>query len=242
MSMSPCQVLLQAREEVAGGTMAFYFQRPAGFAFKAGQAIDLILPDAVAPGGQSQRHTFSLVSAPFEHELAIATRMRDSAFKRALKMLPIGGLVDIEGPFGSLTLHNERTRQAIFIAGGIGITPFMSMLRQATHDRLPQEMVLLYSNRRPEDAAFLLELQDLEQQNVNFRLLPTMTEMGKSLMPWQGETSHVTEDLLRKTMNGFLKPVFYVAGPPGLVAAVCDMLNRVGVNDDDIRSEEFYGY
>lgn len=242
MSMSTWQVLLQSREEVAGGTMAFYFQRPAGFAFKAGQAIDLILPDAVAPGGQSQRHTFSLVSAPFEHELAIATRMRDSAFKRALRMLPIGGLVDIEGPFGSLTLHNERTRPAIFIAGGIGITPFMSMLRQATHDRLPQEMVLLYSNRRPEDAAFLLELQDLERQNVHFRLLPTMTEMGKSLMPWQGETNHISEDLLRKTMNGFLRPVFYVAGPPGLVAAVCDMLNRVGVNDDDIRSEEFYGY
>ncbi|WP_442909706.1 FAD-dependent oxidoreductase, partial [Hydrogenophaga sp.] len=150
MSMSTWQVLLQAREEVAGGTMAFYFQRPAGFAFKAGQAIDLILPATVAPGGQSQRHTFSLVSAPFESELVIATRMRDSAFKRALKMLPIGGLVEIEGPFGSLTLHNERARPAIFIAGGIGITPFMSMLRQATHDRLPQEMVLLYSNRRPE--------------------------------------------------------------------------------------------
>lgn len=242
MSMSTCQALLQAREEVAVGTMAFHFQRPAGFAFKAGQAIDLILPAAEVAGGQSQRHAFSLVSAPFEDELVITTRMRDSVFKRALRMLPIGALVEIEGPFGSLTLHSDRARPAIFIAGGIGITPFMSVLRQATHDRLPQEMVLLYSNRRPEDAAFLPELQNLERHNAKFHLVPTMTEMGKSLMPWQGETSHVTEDLLRKTMNGFLKPVFYVAGPPGLVAAVCDMLNRVGVNDDDIRSEEFYGY
>lgn len=242
MSMSTCQALLQAREEVAAGTMAFYFQRPAGFAFKAGQAIDLILPAAEVAGGQSQRHAFSLVSAPFEDELVITTRMRDSVFKRALRMLPIGALVEIEGPFGSLTLHSDRARPAIFIAGGIGITPFMSVLRQATHDRLPQEMVLLYSNRRPEDAAFLPELQNLERHNAKFHLVPTMTVMGKSVMPWQGETSHVTEDLLRKTMNGFQKPVFYVAGPPGLVAAVCDMLNRVGVNDDDIRSEEFYGY
>ena len=240
--MSTCQVPLQAREEVASGTMAFHFQRPAGFAFKAGQAIDLILPAAVAADGQSQRHAFSLVSAPFEDELVITTRMRDSVFKRSLKMLPIGGRVEIEGPFGSLTLHNERARPALFIAGGIGITPFMSMLRQATHDRLPQEMVLLYSNRRPEDAAFLLELQNLERQNANFHLLPTMTAMDKSAMPWPGETSHITEELLRKTMNGLQKPVFYVAGPPGLVAAMCDVLNRVGVNDDDIRSEEFYGY
>ena len=240
--MSTCQALLQAREEVASGTMAFHFQRPAGFAFKAGQAIDLILPAAVAADGQSQRHAFSLVSAPFEDELVITTRMRDSVFKRSLKMLPIGGLVEIEGPFGSLTLHNERARPALFIAGGIGITPFMSMLRQATHDRLPQEIVLLYSNRRPEDAAFLLELQNLERQNANFHLLPTMTAMDKSDRPWPGETSHITEELLRKTMNGLQKPVFYVAGPPGLVAAMCDVLNSVGVNDDDIRSEEFYGY
>jgi ferredoxin-NADP reductase len=240
--MSTCQVLLQAREEVASGTMAFHFQRPAGFAFKAGQAIDLILPAAVAADGQNQRHAFSLVSAPFEHELVISTRMRDSVFKRALKMLPIGGLVEVEGPFGSLTLHNERARPALFIAGGIGITPFMSMLRQATHDRLPQEMVLLYSNRRPEDAAFLLELQNLARQNANFHLLPTMTEMDKSDRPWQGETSHITEDLLRKTMAGLQKPVFYAAGPPGLVAAMREVLNRVGINDDDIRSEEFYGY
>jgi ferredoxin-NADP reductase len=240
--MSTRQALLQAREEVASGTMAFHFQRPAGFAFKAGQAIDLILPAAVAAGGQNQRHAFSLVSAPFEHELVIATRMRDSVFKRALRMLPIGGLVEIEGPFGSLTLHNERARPALFIAGGIGITPFMSVLRQATHDRLPQEMVLLYSNRRPEDAAFLLELQNLERQNASFRLVPTMTAMDKSDRPWQGETGHITEDLLRKTMNGLQKPVFYAAGPPGLVAAMRDLLNRVGVNDDDIRSEEFFGY
>jgi ferredoxin-NADP reductase len=103
-------------------------------------------------------------------------------------------------------------------------------------------MVLLYSNRRPEDAAFLLELQNLARQNANFHLLPTMTEMDKSDRPWQGETSHITEDLLRKTMAGLQKPVFYAAGPPGLVAAMREVLNRVGINDDDIRSEEFYGY
>ena len=132
--MSTYHVRLQACEEIADGTMAFHFQRPAGFTFKAGQAIDLILPAATAADVASARHAFSLVSAPMEQELMIATRMRDSTFKRALKSLPIGSQVDIEGPFGSLTLHNDRARPAVFIAGGIGITPFMSVLRQATHD------------------------------------------------------------------------------------------------------------
>ncbi|MEO8384782.1 MAG: FAD-dependent oxidoreductase [Betaproteobacteria bacterium] len=240
--MSTYQVVLLAREEIADGTMAFHFQRPAGFTFKPGQAVDLILAAAPAVDGQLARHAFSLVSALFEQTLVVATRMRDSTFKQALKVLPIGGQAEIDGPFGSLTLHNDRARPAVLIAGGIGITPFMSMLRQAMHENLPQYLLLHYSNRRPEDAAFLLELQNLERQNVNFHLAATMTEMAKSSRPWLGETSPITEDLVSKSIVGLHKPVFYVVGPPGMVAAMRELLNRLHVEDDDIRSEEFYGY
>ena len=117
---------LRGREQVAHGTMAFHFDKPAGFKFKAGQAIDVVLLEASGTDPQSARHTFSIVSAPFENELVVATRMRDSAFKRALGALPIGASIAIEGPFGSLSLHNDRARPALFIAGGIGITPIRS--------------------------------------------------------------------------------------------------------------------
>lgn len=240
--MSTSHVTLQASEEIAEGTMAFHFRRPPGFIFRAGQAIDLVLPNAPDVNGQSGRHAFSIVSAPFEQELVVATRMRDSAYKRALKSSAIGATADIDGPFGALTLHNDRTRSAVFIAGGIGITPFMSMLRQATHDRSPQMLLLLYSNRRPEDAAFFSELQDLEQQNVNFRLIATMTDTTKSARPWLGESSPINEAFIRRNVAGLVKPVFYVVGPPGMVAAMREALNRIGVDDDDICSEEFYGY
>jgi ferredoxin-NADP reductase len=167
--------------------MAFHFEKPTGFSFKPGQAIDVVLIDPPTTDPQSARHTFSIVSAPFQGELVVATRMRDSAFKRAFKSVPVGSPAKLEGPFGSLTLHNNRARPAVFIAGGIGITPFMRILRQAAKDQLPQRLLLLYSNRRPEDAAFLAELQQLEQQNKNFRLVATMTEMSKSSRPWEGK-------------------------------------------------------
>lgn len=240
--MTTYDVTLKGREEVAAGTMAFHFAKPDGFSFKPGQAIDVVLIDPPTTDAQSARHTFSIVSAPFQDELVVATRMRDSAFKRAFKSLSIGSPAKFDGPFGSLTLHNERARPAVFIADGIGITPFMSILRQATQDQLPQRLLLLYSNRRPEDAAFLVELQQLEQQNTNFRLVATMTEMSKSSRSWAGETGLIDEDLLKRVTGDLAAPIYYLAGPPAMIKAVRQTLNHAGIDDDDIRSEEFYGY
>jgi ferredoxin-NADP reductase len=240
--MSTKQARLTGRDEVAEGTMAFHFEKPAGFSFKPGQAVDIVLTDAHSGEASGARHTFSIVSAPFEDELVVATRMRDSAFKRALKSLPIGSSVGIDGPFGSLTLHNNRDRPAIFVAGGIGITPFISILRQATRDRLPHRLLLLYSNRRPEDAAFLDELRELERRNENFRLVATMTQMDQSKRPWDGETRLIDEHLIRAISDGLAAPIHYIAGPPAMIEAMRRLLNRAGVDDDDIRSEEFLGY
>lgn len=233
---------LRGREQVAQGTTAFHVDKPAGFSFKPGQAIDIVLPGSAAGDAQSARHTFSLVSAPFENELVVTTRMRDSAFKHALGALPIGASIAIEGPFGSLTLHNDRDRPAVFIAGGIGITPFMSIVAQAAEDGLQQRLVLLYSNRRPEDSAYLAELQELERRNPYFHLIATMTLMSGSTQAWTGLRGPIDEALVKRESADLVKPVYYLAGPPGMVEAMRQMLNDAGVNDDDIRSEEFYGY
>jgi len=233
---------LRARAQVAQGTMAFHFNKPAGFVFEPGQAIDLVLPGSTAADPQSGRHTFSIVSAPFEADLMIATRMRDSEFKRTLGALPIGAGVTIEGPTGELVLHAERARAAVFIAGGIGVTPFVSMLRQAAQDALQQDLVLLYANRRPEDAAFLAELQALERRNPRFRLRPTMTQMIKSSQAWDGLRGPVDENLIAQAVQGLPQPIHYLAGPPAMVESMRLTLNEAGIDDSDIRSEEFYGY
>lgn len=229
-------------EPIAENTMAFHLEKPTGFGFRPGQAIDVVLTDPPAGDAQSARHAFSIVSAPFQQQLTFATRMRGSAFKRALRALPIGSPVGLQGPFGSLVLHNNRTRTAVFLAGGIGITPFMSILRQAANDQLRQRILLLYANRRPEDAAFLVELQQMERQNRNFRLVATMNEMGKSNQAWAGETRLIDADLIQRVTADLAAPIFYLAGPPTMVDALRRALGRAGIDDDDIRSEEFYGY
>lgn len=237
--MASHEISLLSHEEIAHGTMAFHFEKPRDFSFKAGQAVDVTLIGNAEKVGPP--HAFSLVSAPFEERLTIATRLRDSRFKQALRAMTPGSPVRIEGPLGSLILHNNRARPAVFVAGGIGVTPFVSILRQAAHARLEQRLILLYSNRRPEDAAYLSELRALERTNGNCSLLATMTQAAKSSMPWTGQTGSIDRALIERVSSELVAPIYYVAGPPTMVEDLRQTLNSAGI-DDDIRSEEFYGY
>ena len=230
--MARHEVTLAGHEEVAEGTTAFRFEKPAGFEFKAGQSANFVLLEP-PPEPNSARRTFSLASAPYENELVVATRMRDgSHYKRALKALPAGSKLRLVGPLGNMTLHEDPARAAVFIAGGIGITPFRSMLRQAEQDRLGHRLYLAYSNRRREHAAFLDELQGLERRNPRFRLLAPMTDAEGML----------DEEKLKRFAGDTPSPVYYLAGPPAMVEAMKAILARNGVAADDVRSEEFFGY
>ena len=168
--------------------------------------------------------------------------MRDTAFKRVLRKASPGLQVKIDDPGGSFVLHRKSERQAVFLAGGIGITPFVSIIRQAGHDKSPHQMYLFYSNRRLGDAAFLDVLSEATEQNPNFHLIATMTGEDKSHRQWKGETGHINKDMLTKHLPWLQGPIYYLAGPPAMVATTRRMLIEAGVDEDDIRAEEFSGY
>lgn len=235
-------VRLKNREEVAERTIAFRFERLPGWTFKAGQSIDMTLIDPPESDSEGNTRAFSIASAPQEDTLMVATRMRDTAFKRTLKGLPLGSTVKIEGPFGNLTLQNNAAKTAVLLAGGIGITPFRSIVFRAAREKLPHRIFLFFSNRRPEDAPFLEELQRLENDNANYKLIATMTEMQKSNRPWHGETGFINKEMLSKHLKAAASPSYYIAGPPGMVTGLRESFNKTGVDDDDIRTEEFSGY
>ena len=233
---------LLSRTEVARDTMAFYFQKPPGFQFKAGQYIDLTLLGPQPEPSNGLTHTFSVASSPSSEELAVTTRMRDTVFKRTLSALPIGTEVRIEGPMGSFTLHNNTAKPAVLLAGGIGIAPFLSILSYAAVKRLHHPIFLFYANRYLEDAAFIDALWTLEKANPRFRFVPTFTRIIKNYRGWKGETGRINLELLSAHVRKLKIPIYYVAGPPTMVAATRRTLNEAGVDDDDIRTEEFAGY
>ena len=233
---------LKKRETLAEGTMGFYFAKPAGFQFKAGQYIDLTLIDPPETDAEGNIRSLSIASAPEEEHLLFATRMRDTAFKRFLKTGPIDAEVRMEGPMGSFMLHNNPAKPAVFLAGGIGITPFSSIVRHAARARLPHRLYLFYSNRRPEDAAFMDILRQSEKENPNYKFIPSMSEMNKSAQTWTGETGFINQEMLSRHLTTLPGPIYYIAGPPTMVTAMRQMLTAAGVDEDDIRTEEFAGY
>lgn len=233
-------IKLLKKERVANETMAFHWQKPEGFEFEAGQFGDFTLLNPSETDEKGNIRGFSFASAPSEQDLMTATRLRDTAFKRILRNLPVGTELKLDAPYGDFTLHKAVTTPAVFLIGGIGITPVRSIIAQASHDRLPHKIILIYSNKTPDDAPFLNDLEGLAKENPNFTFIPVMTRLQPD--EWQGETGHINVELIKKYVPDLNTAIFYLAGPAGMVSAMRKLLVDAQVNEDNIRTEEFLGY
>jgi ferredoxin-NADP reductase len=233
---------LIGREEIANQTMAFRFEKMPRWTFTAGQAVDITLIDPPESDGEGNTRGLSRASAPFEDTILVATRLRNTAFKRVLKSAPLGTEVKVEGPLGNLTLHNNAARAAVFVCGGIGITPVRSILCSAAQKKLPHRIFLFFSNHTRQDAPFFDELDRLQESNPNYRFIPTMTGLTVSRSNWRGETGFINSEMLAKHLQNVQQAIYYLTGPSSMVAAMRAVLHEANVDDDDIRVEEFTGY
>ncbi|HEX7063839.1 MAG TPA: FAD-dependent oxidoreductase [Bacillales bacterium] len=234
------KVRLLKKETIANDTMAFHWEKPKEYEFKAGQFCDMTLIDPDQTDEDGNVRTFSLAYAPYEKDLVTATRMRDSAFKRELENMPEGTEVKLDSALGDFTLHKTETTPAVFIIGGIGITPVRSMIAQATHDKLSHDITLLFSNTTPADAPFMSDLEGFAKENPNFTLVPVMTDAKSG--EWNGESGYIDEEMLRRHVSDVNTPIYYLSGPADMVKDMYQMLVEAGVNEDYIKAEEFSGY
>jgi ferredoxin-NADP reductase len=232
---------IKDKREVARGTLLVTFDLLGEeVEFTPGQYFFVTLPDVGYEDDKGLRRHITVVTSPNEKGvLGFATRMRESAFKRSLGDLPVGAEVEVESPKGSFALPEDTSRPLVFVAGGIGITVFRSMLRYIREEGLPYRVMLLFSNRDRESAAFLDELQALEQEIPDFRLVLTMTQDRG----WLGESRKMDarffRDYLSEDLNGY---TFLVAGPPAMVEGVQQALAEAGVAEENVRGERYSGY
>jgi ferredoxin-NADP reductase len=230
------------REEVACATIAIRAARPPDFAFCAGAYVDLMVPDLAEDDSEGPSRGLSITSPPGASYLEFILRLRDTPYKRALASMPLGAPLLIEGPYDDLKLDPRTGRALIFIAGGIGIAPFLSVLREAAEAKRALNATLFYSNRRPEDTVALEELDRMQSEIPGFRLVATMTRMAASEHVWTGETEHLGLDFFRRYLPALVGPLYYISGAPTLIAELRMALRTAGVPEKDLRIELFTGY
>lgn len=227
--MRKYETKLISKKNVASSTIEMVFSRPDGFDFLAGQYIQLGVPELRYPDAAGRSRVMSITSSPLKrNELCIAFRDTGSGYKETLKQLQIGDSAIIEGPYGFFTLTEQVSYPLIFIAGGIGITPYISMLRYAVATNLDVSITLLYANSSPENAAYIKELKDIVRRNARLRFTPTYDRIDERFL-----VEHVTEPY---------ESVWFISGPPAMVAHVKNLLYLRGIDSNKICIEEFTGY
>lgn len=241
------EVALKSKREVADRTYEYTFEKPEGFHFLAGQHIRMSLVNPPKTDAKGDSRFFTMASTPDEPDLKFTWRITDSAFKQVIDRMQPGEKIVVqkmlgEAPKGSFVLHDNVAVPAVFIVGGIGIVPAYAMVKDSIKRKLGHTMYLFYSNRRPEDAAYLSELQELAQQNPNFKLIATMTEPEKSVQKWNGETGFINQVMLQKHVSELRTPIYYISGLPEMVSAILKVLDEAGVSKDNIHAEEFTGF
>lgn len=223
-------IILSEKKNIAENTveLTFLVSDP-NFAFKAGQYVSIEIPSLAVERVPDRCHDFSIASSPSNpKEISIAIRVSQSVFKTALLSLPVGAVVNIDGPKGVLTLPEVVAEPIIFVAGGIGITPLLSMIRFATETSSTQQITLLYCNSKNETTAYHEELLALEQKNPNFKMHTLLgTPDEKPFVPFIEKIPSAN---------------WYIVGAPGMVTAVKQILVVHGIIDTQIRIEEFTGY
>ena len=232
--------LVKEKREVAKGTLLVVFDlQGEEVDFRPGQYFWVELPDRGYEDEKGLRRHISVVTSPTERGvLGLCTRLRDTAFKKTLAELELGDEVEVEEPKGDYRLPEDTSSHYVFVAGGIGITVFHSMLRWIADTGAPYRVTLVYSNRDRESTAFLDELQELERTLPDFRLVTIMTDDSG----WDGESRRIDADVLRDHLGELGDSTYLVAGPPAMVEAVAGQLSEAGVPDEQVLPSRFSGY
>lgn len=218
------------KKKEEGDATSYIFEPTEELNWTAGQFFIYFIPHE-NPDIKGMQRFFTISSAPFERHVMLTTRIfteQRSSFKQTLELLKPGDLVEVKGPDGDFVL-TEPNKQYIFIAGGIGITPFRSILKQLDYEGKDFTVELLYANKTPE-FVFKEELEELQTRHLNFRINYVISPQ------------HIDQNYVEQNVQNFKEKTFYVSGPEPMVENLYDMLKEMGIKDENLKTDYFPGY
>ncbi len=239
---------LVKKVDEAKGTKSFFWESDKPITFLPGQYLYYTLPKLAFPDPKGSTRHFTISSSPTDGPvLRLTTRIREeSGFKKTLDALPIGTEIEGEGPSGTFIFDENESGVHIFIAGGIGITPFRCMLKYVADKKLSNPVYLIYSNSIPEEIAFRAELEELASAHPNIKVAMTVTKPEESTEKWTGLTGRIDDVMIKKLLEEWKLEIagctFWLCGPPLMIDAMEQVLGKLNISSGKVHSEKFTGY
>jgi ferredoxin-NADP reductase len=224
------KLILDHTKQETADTVSFYFTSDQPLAWRAGQFMHYTLAHPNPDSRKTERY-FTIASAPHEGKVMITTRFageKGSSFKKALQAMKPGDAIEADGPNGEFVL-DDVSPLVILLAGGIGVTPYRSILLDREHRGLPMDVTLLYANRT-EDVVFKQELEALMAKHPDFKIRYFIGD------------SRIDEQALKSAIPDLQKPLFFVSGPEPMVQAFVKMFSGMGIPEDHQKRDFFPGY
>lgn len=237
------KLLLTLQEKVKSGsdTVDFLFTPSHRFAFTPGQYMEWTLPH-YRPDSRGNRRYFTIASSPTEDTLRLGVKFypNSSSYKKALASLNSSTQIVGSQLSGDFTLPKNKNQKLAFLAGGIGITPFRSMLKYLVDTHQPRNIVLVYSNRNADEIVY----QDViaEAKNIGIRTVLTLTNTAQIPASWEGLRGRVDETLVQQAIPDYRDRMFYISGSHSFVTTSQDLLRRLGVAEKNITIDFFPGF
>ncbi len=217
-------------------TTSFRFPRPAVFDFKPGQYM---LTTIKTPDGKELMHPFSISSSPTDAEfIEFTKKLTQSEYSQSLRAMKPGDWARIDGPYGKFTCECE-IEKILLLAGGIGITPFFSIMKYCTDRHLATNMLLLYGVKNENDIAFREQLEEMQQANSNLKVIFVAEKPGPA---WGGKTGFITAELVKQVVPDFKDRMFFACGPPGMVTAMQKLVAALQIPETQLKLETLVGH
>jgi len=231
-------ITLKDRKLLNENTLAMWFDKKgSGFEFQPGQYAKITLLEPIYNDSEGNSRLFSISTSPTKDYLMFTTRALDTAFNKNILELPIGSKVSISEPGGNTVLHKDSSIPAVFLIGGIGITPVRCMVEYIVESKLPYKAYLFYSNPDAKSMAFFEDFVKWAKDNENFKFIPTIDDITDR--DWKYDIGYVNKELILKNIPDINKPIYYIVGPLAMVDAMESLLLDLGISKEKIRLDRF---
>lgn len=231
-------ITLKDRKIIQNNNIAMWFDRKGSdFSFEPGQYARITLLEPIYDDKDGNTRLFSVASSPKKDYVMFTTRALDSAFNKNILEMPIGAKAEISDFGGNTVLHSDSSVPAVFLIGGIGITPVRCMVEYIVTENLPYNAYLFYSNPIASSMAFFDEFKEWAKEYEGFKFIPTIDDRNDT--SWEYDFGYIDKGMLVKNIPNVLKPIYYIVGPTVMVESMEKLLLELNVNSNNIKLEKF---